>query len=103
MLCGSIYDLEIDHIDRATKSFSPLDKILSMPWASFEEELKKCQLLCKTCHATKTLSDLNKEQIKGQNKHGTLSSYRYCGPPKCKECKEAKRIYTNEYRVKHGR
>ena len=68
MLCGSIYDLEIDHIDRATKSFSPLDKILSMPWASFEEELKKCQLLCKTCHATKTLSDFNKEQIKERNK-----------------------------------
>lgn len=52
--CGKIEDLEIDHIDKKTKSFA-----ISRPPSekSFWEELKKCQLLCKRCHREKSTKE----------------------------------------------
>lgn len=29
--------------------------------------------------------------VTAKGTHGTISAYRYCGPPKCEECKRAKR------------
>lgn len=53
--CGATENLEFDHIDPATKSFS----IGSRTTASKERmmaEIKKCQLLCHACHEKKTYS-----------------------------------------------
>jgi len=52
-VCGSSDQLQFDHIDSKTKSFSIGEK-LTYTKEVVLEELKKCQLLCKPCHITKT-------------------------------------------------
>lgn len=52
--CGGNSDLEIDHVDPATKSFDTT-KIVSDE--RMESELDKCQLLCRTCHLKKSQSE----------------------------------------------
>jgi hypothetical protein len=54
--CGAIENLEFDHIDPAEKSFS-VAPVLTHSWEKIESEIKKCQLLCKPCHALKTIMD----------------------------------------------
>lgn len=55
-MCGSSDNLEVDHID-------PLTKISHRIWSWSEErrlqELKKCQVLCRSCHLEKTKLFLN--------------------------------------------
>lgn len=60
----------------------------SVSESRFEDELKKCQILCSECHDRKTCGDNNMRYAIGT--HGTVSSYRHCGPPKCEACKKAK-------------
>lgn len=93
--CGSSEDLEFDHIDPSTKSFT-IGKLWSVSEARFEEELKKCQLLCQTCHSEKTVQESGKTLARGT--HGTLSSYRYC---KCDECRKAHTAYVREWKRKN--
>lgn len=85
--CGDVNDLELDHIDRSTKSFT-IGSLWSVNKEKFWAEVRKCQLLCLKCHAEKTLVDLGQKSAKLT--HGTLSSYRYC---KCPDCKKAKADY----------
>ena len=92
--CGAEDNLHFDHINPATKSFTIGDKI-TKPRGEILEEIKKCQLLCASCHSDKTISDLGKSKAKGT--HGTLSSFRYC---KCVLCKQAKRDYMKTYKSK---
>jgi hypothetical protein len=86
--CPSVDDLQLDHKDPKTKSFT-IAKLWSVSRERFDTELLKCQLLCPPCHTEKTLEDLGRKRARGT--HGTVSSYRYCGPPKCESCKAAKR------------
>jgi hypothetical protein len=58
--CGRSEQLEIDHIDPSTKLSH---KIWSWSKIRREEELAKCQVLCKDCHLTKS----KKEKIKGED------------------------------------
>ena len=54
--CSSVHQLEFDHIDPATKSYT----IASRPSASnvkFWAEIAKCQLLCSVCHKRKSKLD----------------------------------------------
>jgi 5-methylcytosine-specific restriction endonuclease McrA len=51
--CGATEDLELDHIDPATKF---THRIWSYSWVRINEELAKCQLLCVPCHFQKTLA-----------------------------------------------
>jgi len=92
--CGSVEKLEIDHIERAEKELD-CSKLLSVSEKTFWNELNKCQLLCKSCHNKKTTEELGKKIAKGT--HGTLSSYRYCH---CSLCKEVKRNYQRQWRIK---
>ncbi len=85
--CRSIDELEIDHIDPKQKSFCLGDALAGWSEERVQEELKKCQLLCKECHG--------KKHNTAKYSHGTLSSYRYC---KCDECKAAKSAYNREYK-----
>lgn len=86
--CGTTSNLQIDHIDPRTKSFE-VNHVQSHSWTAVAEELGKCQLLCVPHHKMKTLSERGQSPATGV--HGTVSGYRYCGPPKCGACKEAKR------------
>ena len=52
--CGLTACLELDHVDRQTKSF-PISTAQSQK--AFNEELKKCQVLCKWCHREKSIKE----------------------------------------------
>ena len=53
--CGVTDNLEFDHIDPSTKSFT-IAKGSSASEVKFQAELEKCQLLCVECHKEKTYS-----------------------------------------------
>lgn len=53
--CGSTDQLEVDHVDPATKSMQPT-AIWSRKESVRVEELAKCQVLCHDCHLDKTLA-----------------------------------------------
>ena len=88
--CGSVENLEFDHIAPKTKKFT-IGNRSSCSEKLFLEELAKCQLLCGVCHSLKSISDRGHRVARGT--HGTLSSYRYC---KCDLCREAKNKYQRE-------
>lgn len=52
--CGATSDLQMDHIDRSTKSFE-ISKLWSVSKARYDAEVAKCQLLCRPCHRKKSL------------------------------------------------
>lgn len=83
--CGSSDNLEFDHIDPATKSFT-IASGSSFSEERFWQEIDKCQLLCFECHKKKHAW-----------KHGTLAGYRYC---KCDQCREAWNTHSREYKRK---
>lgn len=95
--CGSDKDLEIDHKEPRKKSFA-IAKEWNKSLKHFLKEVDKCQLLCCRCHQIKTCEDNNKQFVKDTNKHGTLSTFRYC---KCRLCKKAKADYMQEWRKKN--
>lgn len=91
--CGSMQDLEIDHIDPKTKVF----ELASGPTVAereWQSELLKCQVLCSDCHDEKTALERGMTPTKGHDVHGTLTSVRWC---KCDECRAAKRAYMKAY------
>ena len=87
--CGSIDNLEFDHID-------PSEKVSHRIWSwredRIKEELSKCQLLCVECHKKKTAKQ-EREKIK----HGTRSGYQVlmC---KCVLCRGAQNEYMKKWR-----
>lgn len=83
--CYSSNDLEVDHIDPATKKFQLSGSGLDRPWHEIVAEVAKCQLLCKPHHEAKTSKE-NRE--KNPVQHGTEWMYaKYkC---RCNKCKTA--------------
>lgn len=85
--CGATTDLEIDHINPESKNLYLRGRagnaFWSRSWAFIETELKKCQLLCDTCHNTKSQKEAMKDT------HGITKYHKGC---RCVECKLAKRI-----------
>lgn len=59
--CGAKRKLQIDHVDCFTK-VKKSNRLWNMAKPKFLAELKKCQLLCETCH-----------DLKSQGKGGDLS------------------------------
>lgn len=88
--CGSVSNLEVDHIDPKKKKFEVMANCWCMAWPKLLEEIKKCQLLCESCHIEKGAT--------AKGTHGTLSSYRYC---KCDLCRGAHNEYIREYKRNH--
>lgn len=86
--CGSSERLELDHIDRAEKTFD-FAKIWSRRLAIFDAELKKAQLLCWRCHRAKSASE------RGVPHGGGLSGKNNCP---CALCKAKKAEYNAKYR-----
>lgn len=62
--CGSVKDLQFDHVDPAIKSFTICTKLAGVSLVRLEQELAKCQLLCFDCHKLKTAA----EPIKGRDR-----------------------------------
>jgi len=93
--CGTTDDLEFDHVDKTTKEFTITDGMaVSRP--RLFEELRKCQLLCTSCHKKKTSAERFAEL-----KHGRAGMYkRGC---RCDECRTAQNAYVQEWRKKNGR
>lgn len=84
--CGTISNLEFDHIDPSLKSFNVLEN-WSIGWVRWMKEVDKCQLLCSSCHKLKTY---------GIAEHGTLRMYRKgC---KCTSCKRANNLHARKYK-----
>lgn len=52
-LCGSVEDLQFDHMDSSLKEFA-ISKNLQRGIQFLADELDKCQLLCKKCHMKKS-------------------------------------------------
>lgn len=98
-LCGSIENLEVDHINPDEKSFT-LARRWHRKWSDIEAELPKCQLLCQNCHKIKTKE--NGDLLRGgagKNKilnpqHGTCVMYtrEKC---RCEPCRDWKRKARN--------
>ena len=81
--CGTTENLEIDHIERSMKSFGIGKAIAGWSWKRLNQELDKCQLLCKTHHQDKTVSESSVEH--GGGLSGKKSCYcSLCGPLKVK-------------------
>jgi 5-methylcytosine-specific restriction endonuclease McrA len=62
--CYSTEDLEIDHIDRSTKSFDIGKAIAGWKMDRINAELDKCQLLCHDCHLEKSVAENSVEPAK---------------------------------------
>lgn len=99
VLCGSIESLEFDHKVPGSWSFRLSGKGLDRSWDSILTESEKCQLLCRSCHRSKTVA--SDESGGGHNKntspqvHGTMRCYHET-KCKCEPCKHAKRMYRNK-------
>lgn len=78
-LCGSINKLELDHIDRRTKTGH---NIWSWTIKRRLAEIDKCQILCQKCHIKKTLRE--RGFIAGVYKHGN----RWTKGCRCNLCRE---------------
>lgn len=50
------FQMDLDHRDPANKEFGlgRRDKLGALAWITIKEELAKCDILCKNCHALKT-------------------------------------------------
>jgi len=89
--CRSRAGLEIDHIDRTLKQYSISKILASAPEARYQQELKKCQLLCRRHHKAKS----SKEQSVS---HGTgLTGRKNC---RCELCRPLKNAYIREWKKK---
>lgn len=55
--CGTTERLEFDHIDPASKEFTIGGSAWNTSKARFLAEVAKCQLLCATHHAEKSITD----------------------------------------------
>lgn len=88
--CTATEELEFDHVDPETKKFQLSGRGLDKPRAEVEEELAKCQLLCRSCHIEKTTGE--RPSHRGDPNyatHGTVAGYRYYGC-RCEPCKAAR-------------
>ena len=86
--CGTIEQLEFDHVDRALKSFS----ISSRPFCSeekFWQEIAKCVLRCTPCHRKRSADQRRIDHGAGRGKRGC-----------CEPCDKRYREYNLTYNEK---
>ena len=88
--CGSRQDLEVDHIDPASKTMNT-GGIWSRTLAVREVELSLCQVLCRRCHREKT----KRQRVAA--KCGSHSRYVVHGC-RCRPCKDAHSASMREWR-----
>ena len=91
--CSTANELEFNHIDPATKSFT-IGANLNLNYERLIEELKKCELLCHECHMDVSI----KQSGKKRSEHGMPSKYQNHGC-RCTPCREAWRLYIARKRL----
>lgn len=94
--CGSTENLEFDHIDASTKEIDISKMFRNRAKHTWQAELQKCQLLCRTCHKVKSRVEGN--HAGGHNKienpqHGTAVRYGKLYRCRCDRCRTWKRLY----------
>ena len=87
--CGSLLDLQLDHVDPTTKVMTVAD-MTRLGDQRFWEEVAKCQLLCHPCHVAKSRVELSAMAKARQPQVHGISSYNKRGC-RCDVCVEAKR------------
>lgn len=89
--CGSEENLEFDHIEPHLKRFT-----IGVGWSrseeTLQEELRKCQLLCRDCHRDRT------KQQQSVPHGGGVSGRRNC---RCELCGPLKRKYMRDWLKKN--
>ena len=85
--CGSLENLELDHIDANTKTYSVGKIIGGGNKAKVQAELAKCQVLCKDCHIKKSYAEGDLYSVEHG---GGTSGKKNC---KCAPCKSKKAEY----------
>jgi len=88
--CGDTKDLELHHKDPTQKSFT-LARGSSFSDERWQEEIGKCELLCKGCHVDHHRS-----------KYPCGTPQRYWAGCKCDLCRQANRAYNREYKRKRA-
>jgi len=87
--CGGAENLELDHIDPATKVGH---KIWSWSAERRAAEIAKCQPLCRDCHRAKSMAERTVH-----HEHGTTGFYhRGC---RCDDCRAANTAYRRDRRA----
>lgn len=88
--CGSNEDLEVDHIHPSLKALNPTRLWSLAPTNPTRiAELEKCQVLCRGCHAEKTLVQLVTTE------HGSTLYRNGC---RCAVCRSAQTQRMREWR-----
>jgi hypothetical protein len=104
--CGSLENLEVDHIDSTKKEKDLMTQLYCYALEKFMAELLKCQILCHDCHLQKTRECGDNTGGKKSRRiakitrsvlpeHGLAG---YDGGCRCEECRKAK----YEYRLSRG-
>jgi hypothetical protein len=83
--CGSTEKLQFDHIKRSTRKYR-FPHFYKLEEKLFYEELKKCQLLCRSCHDKKSVFERGRKYGKGI--HGNINNYKHHGC-RCELCRKA--------------
>lgn len=94
-VCGSVEELEFDHIDPTTKSFN-VSAWWSLARETFLAELSKCQLLCKPHHSEKSAKEI--VERRGGVKHNRWRYTKYkC---RCDDCRADYSVWRRERTIR---
>lgn len=105
--CGSIEELEFDHVDPEIKSFTITHRISRYSEEVLQKELAKCQLLCTECHLEKTAEESRgrtpwNKGASGSN-HGTYSMAYPIDKCDCKLCESYREKRRSSRRTTNNR
>lgn len=84
--CGTLENLEFDHIYKESKCFTLSGQAGGVSKERWDNEVAKCQLLCRMCHLEKT----KRERGYGSSKDGHGTDAAYKSGCRCVECKASK-------------
>lgn len=92
--CGTVDDLQFDHVDPTSKAFEVSTAIDSRPRTQVWEELRKCVLRCESCHIVKSRREGSFHNVEHA---GGLTGKRGC---KCQPCRQQKAEYMRQRRAR---
>lgn len=97
--CNTLERLQFDHIknDREGSKKTITYMLNTTSWEKVMEELKKCQLLCFSCHIKKSNSERGRT---GLHLHGTMTKYR-ADKCRCADCKRVHSLYMKNWHNRH--
>jgi hypothetical protein len=101
VVCGTVQDLEFDHIVEAEKTFTISNRLDSAPWDCLVAELNKCQLLCHQHHLAKTSAFLAGKTVWNKGNLKRHGSYYGVYTLKC-DCADCVAYKTNRLNKRRG-